>query len=165
MPPQAEPKQASATLMAGIVNPIIEAAIETLDKMIDCPASRRDLCLKTAETTLFQVTAIIALNGKATGSICLSFSEQAAFGAVHRMLGMNMTEVDSLVCDAIAEFANVIAGCAKDKLGSLELSLGIPNVVRGQNMQIDFPPDSNPMCVTFDSDIGPFMLVFGFVSK
>lgn len=156
---------ATASLTTSIVNPVLEATVDTFDMMLDCQVKKRQLSLKTHETPFMAITAVIGLTGKAVGAICLSFSQEAAFEAVRRLTDVEVTEVNGLVCDAVGEFANVIAGSAKDRIVQMEMEMGLPNVVRGTNHQIDFPSNSQPLCVIYDSDIGPFMVVFGFVSK
>ena len=156
---------ASASLTTSIVNPILQSTIETFDLMLDCKVVRKGLSIKTHDTPFFGITAVISLMGEGSGSICLSFPNTTAFEAIRRMTDLEFTEVTSMVCDAVGEFANVIAGSAKDKITQLSLELGIPTVVRGDNHLIEFPSNSQPMCIDYDSDIGPFMIAFGFVQK
>jgi len=109
------------------------------------------------------ITSVICLSGTTNGSICLSFPKQTAFEAVNRMLEMMPTEIDELVCDAVGEFSNVVGGSAKDKMKDPSMNLGLPNVIYGENHHIEFPSSAKPMYVKYDSDIGPFMVLFGFI--
>lgn len=155
----------SASMTSQIVNPIISATVDTFSMMLDSTITRTGLGLKKPETSLYDITAIIGLSGKAAGSFCLSFPNATAFETVHRMVDVDVQEVTPLVCDTVGEFANVIAGSAKDKLTSLELEMGLPNIVHGPSHNVEFPSNSQPMLATFDSDVGPFMLAFGFVER
>ncbi len=155
----------SASLTASIVNPILLATIETFDMMLSCKVSRKSLAIKTPETAFYGITAVIGLTGTAAGTICVSFPQETAFACVRRLLDMEFTEVNALVCDSVGEFANMIAGSAKDKLSQAALNLGIPTVVRGEKHHVDFPSNSQPMCVTYESELGPFMIAFGFVNR
>lgn len=156
---------ASSALTAEIVNPVIVAAVETFEMMMECNASRKSMRLKEPNETFSPVTAIIGLSGTASGSICLSFERDTALRTVKHMLDMDVTEMSGIVSDTVGEFANVIVGCAKDKLKHMELEMGLPNIVTGDNVHIDFPTNSNPICIHFESDMGPFMICCGFVSK
>ncbi|MCC7422404.1 MAG: chemotaxis protein CheX [Planctomycetaceae bacterium] len=146
-----------------IVNPVIAATTEVFETSMGYRPTRRELGIKDKKTPYFAITAVIGLSGRVTGSICLSLPQRTAFSAVHRMVDLQCTEVNQLVCDTVGEFTNMIAGTARKALGELHLELGLPNVVTGDGHDIQFPQKSQPMYVTFNSEIGPFMLVFGFV--
>ncbi len=156
---------APANLTTSVINPLIQATFETFEMMLDCKSRRTRLSLKDDTTQLYPITAVIGMTGQAAGSICLSFSREAACTAVKRMLDMDVDEITPLVCDTVGEFANVIAGSAKDRLADLSLELGIPNIIRGQNVQIDFPSNAQPLVIQFESDIGPFLIICGFVNR
>jgi chemotaxis protein CheX len=156
---------AAASLTAEIVNPVISATIDTFGMMLGCKATRKRLFLKTPETSYYPITAVIGLSGKASGSVCLSLSREAAFQTVKRILEIDVDEITGLVTDAVGEFANMIVGSAKGKISGLELEMGLPNIVTGERIQIEFPSCSQPICVEFDSEIGPFMICCGFISK
>lgn len=152
---------ASATVQ--IMNPIISSTLQVFEAMLGCTATRREVASGQDRIPWNQVTAVIGLSGRATGSICLSMPRRTAFSAVHRMIDERVTEVNSLVCDTVGEFANVIAGTAKDSIKDMKLELGLPSVIAGDTYEIQFPTRSFPMYVTFNSEIGPFMIAFGFV--
>jgi len=155
----------SASLTSQIVNPIISATVDTFGLMLESNVTRSGLTLLKPGTSFYEITAVVGLSGKAAGSFCLSFPASTAFETVHRMLELEVDEVTPLVCDAVGEFANVIAGSAKDKLAALDLEMGLPNIVHGQNHAIEFPSNSQPMIATFESEVGNFMLAFGFVNR
>ncbi|MCC7423132.1 MAG: chemotaxis protein CheX [Planctomycetaceae bacterium] len=151
-----------ANITVQIVNPVIAATTEVFRTCMGYNPVRRELGLKDKKTPYFAITSVIGLSGRVTGSICLSLPQRTAFSAVHRMVDVQCTEVDQLVCDTVGEFTNMIAGTARSTLQEFELELGLPNVVTGDGHDIKFPQRSQPMFVTFNSEIGPFMLVFGF---
>lgn len=154
-----------ASLTISIVNPLITAVIETMNSMAGYKVVRKDLQPVLNHHAYHQVTALIQLSGNARGSICLSVSTRTAIALVYKMTEIKETEVSGLVCDTVAEFANVIAGMAKDRMTELGLQLGLPNVIHGSKLEIWYPEDSTPMCVNFTSEIGPLMVTFGFSSK
>ncbi|MAG94298.1 MAG: chemotaxis protein CheX [Planctomycetaceae bacterium] len=155
----------AASLTTEIMNPVVESTVELFDMMLGCPARRRELTLITGRAPLHPVSAFIGLSGLAVGSICVTLPRRTAFAAVYRMVEERCTEVNSLVVDTVGEFANIIAGNAKAKLDNMHLEMGLPNVVIGGNQLVGFPSGSNPMCLTFDSEIGPFSIIFGFIPK
>lgn len=151
-----------ASFTIAVVNPLITAVVETFSNMAGYRVVRKDLQQVREHHPYHQVTALIQLSGRARGSICLSVSQRTAIALVYKMTEIHETEVTSLVCDTVAEFANVIGGMAKDRLTELGLQLGLPNVVHGSKLEIWYPEDSTPMCVNFSSEIGPLMVTFGF---
>jgi chemotaxis protein CheX len=165
MPLLQESTTASAANTTLVVNPLLQATIEAFSTMLDCTVKRKSLAIKTSDTPFYGITAVIALTGKIVGTVCLSFPTATALTAVKRILDMDEDHVSPIVCDCVGEFANVIAGGAKNRLSEYDLDLGIPNIIRGESHLIEFARNSQPMAVTFDSDIGPFMLAFGFVQK
>jgi chemotaxis protein CheX len=152
-----------ANVTVQIVNPVIAATTEVFDTCLGYRPTRRELGIKDKKTPYYAITAVIGISGRVTGSICLSLPQRTAFSAVHRMVDVQCTEVNQLVCDTVGEFTNMIAGTARGALGEFQLELGLPSVVTGDGHDIQFPQKSQPMFVTFNSEIGPFMLVFGFV--
>lgn len=155
----------TANLTTEIVNPIIQAARDVFDMMLGCKVARRNLALQSRETPFHDVTAVIGLSGGCVGSICLSFPKETVFGIVQTLLDHEVDHIDSVVCDAVGEFTNMVAGSAKEKLTELQLNMGLPNIVHGSDHHVDFPSQSQPLVVHFDSDFGPFMVVFGFIRR
>ena len=65
------------------------------------------------------------------------------------------------VLDAVGELANMIAGQAKAELEEFDLSVSLPNVVTGKDHVVRFPSKSAPICVPYDTDLGPLLLEVG----
>ena len=110
----------------------------------------------------FELSAVIGITGRANGTIVLSLSKCAALEVLNRMVGIEVTEIDADVCDAVGELTNMIAGSVKAKLEKMELSISIPNIVSGKGHNIHYPSSVQPMCILFDSEIGPFSIEVGF---
>ena len=145
------------------MNPILESTLELFDTMLGCSARRRDFRLITGHIPLHPVSAFIQLSGMAVGSICLTMPRRTALAAVHRLLDERCVDVNALVIDTVGEFTNIIAGNARTRFDSLQLEMGLPEVVVECNRLLDFPSEVKPMCLTFDSQIGPFSLMFSFI--
>lgn len=154
---------ASAGLTLKIVNPLVEAVTETFSTMLGCEVERVGLELRGEDAKMLDISALIGVSGRASGSFCLSFEADTAAGAVSRYTGMEVYPESPLVVDGVGEFTNVIIGTAKDKL-DIPLNLGIPNVVLGEDHSIAFPNESKPMRVKFQSDLGPLLVDFGFTT-
>lgn len=144
------------------INPVITSTRNVFDMMLGATAKRTGLKLKTENTPEYDVSAVIGMTGLVQGTMVLSFSEAMSFAVLDRMVGAKATEVNNEVCDAIGEVANMIAGGAKSQLAAMELSLGIPNVVTGPGHVVHYPSNVRPICISFDSDMGPFSIEIGF---
>ena len=151
---------ATATMTTEILNPLIQAAKDTFSMMLDTNINKGDVCLHGSRDPFYPLSAVIGLAGAVQGSVCLSFSQELAENTVRQMAGLE-GEIDvSLLRDTVGEFANVIAGSAKDMISD-EVSLGLPNVIHGEGIRITFPDQACAMRVEFSTELGPFSLVFG----
>ncbi|MBR9802257.1 MAG: chemotaxis protein CheX [Rubinisphaera brasiliensis] len=156
-------QQMTAATTTALVNPIISSVIRTFESMLSATPKRTGLELRNGNTTSFPLSAIVALTGEINGTIVFSVSEEVALEIVRRLVFEDYSEINAEVCDAVGEIANMIAGSAKADLAHLELSLGIPNMVHGDNHEVHYPPEvKHPMCILFDSELGQFSIEFGF---
>lgn len=146
------------------INPVISATQNVFDTMLGVTPKRSGLKLKVDSIPDHDVSAVIGLTGQVQGTIVLSFAKQVALSVLEKMLGSEATEIDDEVCDAIGELANMVAGGAKAQLARLDLSLSIPNVVTGPDHVVHFKSDIKPICISFDSEIGPFTIEVGFTT-
>lgn len=155
------PMNEAETLTTQIMNPVIRAVDDTFEKMLECQAVRRSMTLYGESESLFGINAVIGLVGEATGSICLSLSDQAAVEMVRRVLDMDVESDDAIISDTVGEFSNLVAGAAKCHLTDVAVDLGLPNIVRGRDVRIRFPSQAQPLRLDFDSKVGPFVIAFG----
>lgn len=156
----AAPPTSSKT--AEYINPVISSTRNVFETMLDCTVTRTGLMLNETMVPRHELSAVIGVTGKAAGTIVVSMSEVAALGVLDRMVGIKAPEINTEVCDAVGELTNMIAGSAKAQLERLELSISIPNIVSGKNHKIHYPSNVQPICIAFDSDIGPFAIEVGF---
>lgn len=155
----------TTSLTTQIVNPLIASTIDAFALMMDVTCRKRGLSLKKRDTLLYPISAVIGLTGRIAGTLCLNVSREAAFNIVKRMVDVDVSEVNGLVCDSIGEFSNVIAGSAKDRVAELELEIGSPTLIKGDHHEIIFPSECQPISADFDSDVGPFRILFGFIER
>ncbi len=144
------------------INPVITSTKNVFEMMLGASVSRTGLKLKTQVTPEHEVSAVIGLTGLVQGTFVLSFGKEMSFSVLDQLVGIKTDEVNNEVCDAIGELANMIAGAAKAQLAQLELSLSIPNVVTGVGHVVHYPSDVVPICISFNSDLGPFTIEVGF---
>jgi len=151
----------SSALTATCINPVLTATRQVFETMLNCTPTRRGLALKESGVPGFELSAVVGITGKASGTIVLSLSLETALETLNRMVGIQASEITAEVCDAVGELTNMIAGAAKAQLEELALSISIPNIVSGRNHEVHYPSNVSPICIMYDSDIGPFAIEVG----
>ncbi|HEX4312298.1 MAG TPA: chemotaxis protein CheX [Acidobacteriaceae bacterium] len=84
------------------------------------------------------ISAVIGLAGALSGSLVLHTSGAAAMRIAERMTGIETTEVDAMVRDAVGEACNMVAGVWKglDPALASGCLLSTPTVVAGTNYEL-----------------------------
>lgn len=154
----------NSSLTAAYINPVILATRKVFETMLECTPKRTGLSLKESTVEKLVVSAVIGISGNATGTIIVRLSRQAAFAVLDRMVGVEASEINSDVCDAIGELTNMIAGAAKARMSELNLSISIPNIISGEDHEVFYPSNVEPICLSYESEIGPFAIEVGFTS-
>ncbi|MFQ5732652.1 MAG: chemotaxis protein CheX [Planctomycetaceae bacterium] len=144
------------------VNPFVTATTNVFHTMLECEITRDGLSLKNHTQPTYDLSGVIGLSGRVSGSVIVSVSREVAFGVVERLLGLEVNEITSEVTDSLGELTNIISGSAKAELAQYELSLGLPNVIVGRNHSIVFPGNVTPLNISFQSAFGPLCLEVGF---
>ena len=143
------------------INPFIKSVKNVYSTMLDCDVRRGKPVLKNNNRADHYISGVIGLSGKAVGAAILSMSEPAALAAASHMLMCEITEISDDVLDAVGELTNMMAGAAKAELEGYELMVSLPNVITGNNHEIHFPSDVQPVSIPFDTDWGPISLTVG----
>ena len=144
------------------INHFIESATNVFDTMLGVQVTRKSLSLKDSPAPTHEVSAIIGLSGRVSGSVVVSFSTNVALKGAGEMLLTEFDDVNAEVVDAVGELTNMIAGGAKAAMDNMELSLGLPNVVCGMDHKIFFPGNVKPVSVGFDTPWGEMAIDVGF---
>jgi chemotaxis protein CheX len=84
------------------------------------------------------ISAVIGLAGALSGSLVLHTSGAAAMRIAERMTGIETTEVDAMVRDAVGEVCNMVAGAWKglDPALASGCLLSTPTVVAGSSYEL-----------------------------
>ncbi len=154
----------ASTVKVDYINPFIEALDHTFSTMVSCKVRRKPPYLKEKNQSLYPISGIIGLSGKVVGTVVLTVSDEVALKSASAMLMMELEQINDDVMDAVGELTNMVAGNAKAKLEEYQLSLSLPNVIRGKDSEIHFPPQAQPITIPFDCDWGPLALEVGFSS-
>src|ERR1700676_4007202 len=93
---------------------------------------------ETARTDTESVTSVVGFGGLLTGPCVFRSEGQAACIIAARMTGMEFTEIDDTVKDAIGEICNMLAGTWKGKVPELaaHCNLSVPAVITGRDYKL-----------------------------
>lgn len=149
-------------MRAEYINPFLSSTSSVFSQMLGIEVSRLPPFVRNGHSPQYDVTGIIGLTGKTTGTVALSLTKEMSLSITGKLLGDMPTEVDATVVDAVGEVTNMIAGAAKSQLEQLELSLGLPTVITGKSTCIAFPSNAVPISIPFDSPLGTFVVEVGF---
>lgn len=156
--------QQTSQLTAAIVNPLMASTRDVFTMMLGCEPVREGLSLKNSLVPAYELSAVIGITGGASGTVVFSVARQTALNIVERMLGLRLTEINAEVRDAVGEITNMIAGSAKGQFESLDLSISTPNIISGPGHEIHYPTSIQPICLSYQSEVGKFCLEAGFAS-
>jgi chemotaxis protein CheX len=148
---------------AAYINPFLVAATAVFDSMLGVHLERQKPYVRNTFDAQHEVTGVIGLTGRATGTVAFSLPAEVAFAITERLLGERPSALSPQVTDAMGEVTNMIAGAAKAELADLKLSLGLPTVVIGKACCIAFPTRAVPISIPFLCELGPFVVEVGIV--
>jgi chemotaxis protein CheX len=105
-------------------------------------------------------TAMVGFAGLFNGLVSLHFPQSLALSFTSSMIGMEITELNEDVNDALGEIANMVAGSFKHHLSKdgHEVRLSTPSVVKGKEYVITPGGLANSLNLLFDSS-GEWFLI------
>lgn len=145
-----------------LVLPFVESVKSVMKTMLGANCSAGEISRIRGGHHIQEVSAVIGLSGDIIGSLTFCTTNSGAMQILERMTGMEATEVDEFVRDAMGEMANMIAGYGKRELEHLQLRLGLPQVILGQEMMVFAPRWSHHFWIGLDTEVGPCALDIGF---
>jgi len=98
-------------------------------------------CVPTASIPLEEsetITAVVGFGGLLSGACVFRSGASAALVIAGKLTGMEFTEIDDTVKDAVGEVCNMLAGTWKGRVPELaaKCGLSIPAVITGRNYHI-----------------------------
>jgi chemotaxis protein CheX len=120
----------------------LDATVEEVFQLmlgVDCRRGEAPLPASSSES----VTAVVGFGGALSGACIFRSDSDVAIQIASRMTGMEFTEVDDTVKDAVGEIGNMLAGAWKGKVPELAASCGlsVPAVITGRdyNLRVQAP--------------------------
>jgi chemotaxis protein CheX len=124
------------------------------------------LPIQIEPVTNFQncISSLVGLAGTYNGLVSLHMPGSLAIKATSCMLGMEVTEANDDVNDAMGEITNMIAGSFKQHLSKsgLDVHLSTPSVVHGREYAISLGSNPDQITVRFATDDDWFLVAVAF---
>lgn len=113
------------------------------------------------------VSSLVGLAGAYNGLVSLHMPSRLAIKGTSSMLGMEVTELDDNVSDAMGEIANMIAGSFKLLLSKngLDIKLSTPSIVHGKEYVITLSNNPDQIAIRITTDDDWFMVAVAFESE
>lgn len=120
------------------INPFVAAAFYVLEAEIKEKPTKGQLGLEEAHYTTNDVTAVLGVVGKVSGTVLYGMSQRTAVGIASQMIGQPVPLFDSLAESAIAELGNMITGRASALLeeAGYQCVITPPTIVIGRGTVI-----------------------------
>lgn len=99
-------------MKAEFINPFVSAAFHVLEAETGHPVTKGDLRLEEAHYTTNDITAVIGVVGKVSGTVLYGLSERTAKQIASVMIGQTIAVFEKLAESAIGEVGNMITGRA-----------------------------------------------------
>lgn len=139
---------------------ITDATTEIFETMIMIDISAGDPIAEKVNSFSCSVSGVIGLAGSCKGMLAIHLPDKVAMSITGSFLGMDITEVDDDVTDAIGELANMVAGNIKmilDEAGN-NVTVSIPSCVHGEEYTMDTVSDSERVVIPFNIESGQFLV-------
>jgi chemotaxis protein CheX len=108
------------------------------------------------------LTSMVGLAGSHTGILAIHCPKELALRITTNMLGMEVTEIDEDVNDALGEIANMIGGDVKHIFSPKggDINLSIPTVIYGSDYVLESMSSAESMVMPFVCGEDRFLLSF-----
>lgn len=108
------------------------------------------------------LTSMVGMAGSHSGILAIHCPKDLALRITSSMLGMDVTEIDDDVNDALGEIANMVGGDVKHIFSpkGAEISLSIPTVIYGSDYVLESMSSAESMVLPFECGGERFLLSF-----
>jgi chemotaxis protein CheX len=104
------------------------------------------------------ISGIIGLAGKRKGVLAIHLPKEVAMAITGSFLGMDVTEINEDVEDAVGELANMLGGNIKTILSERgrDIELSMPSTISGQHYDFQSTKDAERIAIPFICEAGKF---------
>ncbi len=137
---------------------IIESAKEIFSTMImmEIEVSKEESGDQLGLTD--SISGIIGLAGMRKGVLAIHLPKEVAMAITGNFLGMEVTEVNEDVEDAVGELANMLGGNVKTILSEKgrDIELSMPSTISGRHYDFQSTKEAERIAIPFDCEAGKF---------
>jgi len=147
------------------VNPVVNSIINVLSAMTGLQPQLGEKSIKQDNVALGAVTGMIEYKGsQAAVSTAISFPAPVALEIAHRLLHIDVDEINDIVKDLVGEMANMMAGGAKGVLEAegYDLEMNLPSVFDGDGHEVPHTVNAPVVLLHFTTDIGDFYVEIAY---
>ncbi len=143
---------------AEINDKIIESTIEIFTGMVMMEISVAGQPLETMGPLKQSITGMVGLAGTHKGVLAVHFPKQVALDVTSSFLGMEVTEINDDVQDAIGEIANMLGGNLKTILSDRgkDIHLSLPSTIFGDEYSFSSQAEVDQVILPFQAPAGMF---------
>ena len=152
-------------MKAEYINPFVLAAVDVFSTMMQCELTRGQLSVGNGSQPAYDISGVIGLSGRASGTVVLSLQREVALSATEVLLSQQAGTINEDVIDAVGEITNMVAGRAKAGLEQLAMTLALPTVITGKNHVISFGSATQTIRIPYTCAWGELMLEVGLVEN
>lgn len=144
---------------------LVDATLEVFASMIFIDIAAEPSTPEPPPDIEQNLSSLIGFAGDLKGLLGIHCPSTVALGITSAMLGMEVSELDDDVKDAIGEIANMVAGGLKVALvpHDKKIELAIPTTVIGKAIRTSGLSRATRVVVPFSSPIGRFYVELRFV--
>lgn len=120
--------------------------------------------IRSTASSPADISAVIGVTGKKTGSIAVCFERKTAMNVLEAMLGDEITDVEQDMKDIVGEIANMVSGQARASLDAAGLNLqgSTPSIIVGDNHSITHTAGGKVVAIPFSIGNDHFVIEFCF---
>lgn len=143
---------------ARLLHAVITATESVINSVGQLSVSRGEPGQRDGSTSWGDATGVLELNDGA--SLVISFDEPSIIDLAGRMLGQEVSAINSEVLSVVGELTNIIAGKVKRDTEYLQydFKLAQPEVVHGKDRPLKILGNSNLTSLPFHTNVGSFVV-------
>lgn len=146
-------------------NILINAMLEVFSSMVFIEITAEPAEQNGTTAMEYNLVSLIGLAGDLKGILAIQCPGAVAMGITEAMLGMEVSELDGDVKDAIGEISNMVAGGLKEGLlpAGKKIELAIPTTVIGTNVRTSGLSGASRLLIPFTCPLGRFGIELRYI--
>jgi chemotaxis protein CheX len=139
---------------------IIESTLEIFSTMVMMDVSVDNENVETDGKLHDAITGLIGLAGTHKGVLAIHIPHPVAMAITSNFLGIDVTEINADVEDAVGELANMLGGNVKTILtgNGRDIDLSLPSTISGASYNFQPSKDVDKVVVQFGTVNGQFLV-------